>query len=75
MSTLTEFAPGDTRRVVSVCEVEEMVRLQKTEEEKYDMIGRLVVNVVAFLIAGSLMGFQMAAGIWILIAASRTGDK
>ena len=26
MSDLTEFAPGDTRRVVSVCEVEEMVR-------------------------------------------------
>ena len=26
MSALTEFAPGDTRRVVSVCEVEEMVR-------------------------------------------------
>lgn len=26
MSTLPEFTPGDTRRVVSVCDVEEMVR-------------------------------------------------
>lgn len=26
MSVLPEFTPGDTRRVVSVCDVEEMVR-------------------------------------------------
>ena len=35
MSTLTEFAPGDTRRVVSVCEVEEMVRAGMTLAENH----------------------------------------
>ena len=34
MSVLPEFGPGDTRRVVSVCDVEEMVRTGMTLAEQ-----------------------------------------